>query len=236
MKTKYLICVATVSALTSIVATTNAAKSATIVQSASVPLMPTNITDELLTPVINPFDTSLGTLDSVTIEFNGLMSGDARSESLDAQPATLTWNLEGLFTLVGPNNTTLFTETATVRDSAQVAAYDGTTDFEGPSAVSFTGLTGNASGEITFTNGSVFNAFLGTEPIDFFFSAETTSIVTGTANIVNAISTQAQADVQVTYDYTPEPEPVPEPTTALGLGLVAGLKLLWKGKAKDVKC
>ncbi|NEO64820.1 MAG: choice-of-anchor E domain-containing protein, partial [Moorea sp. SIO4G2] len=45
--------------------------------------------------------------DAVTIEFNGLMSGDARSESLDAKPATLTWNLEGLFTLVGPNNTTV---------------------------------------------------------------------------------------------------------------------------------
>ena len=231
MKTKYLICVATVSVLSSIVATTTAAKSATIVQSASVPLMPTNITDEPLTPVINPFDTSLGTLDSVTIEFNGLMSGDARSESLDAQPATLTWNLEGLFTLVGPNNTTLFTETATVRDSAEVAAYDGTTDFQGPSAVSFIGLTGNVSGEKTFTNDSVFNAFLGTEPVDFLFSAETISIVTGTANIVNAIATKAQADVTVTYDYTPsEPEPVPEASSVLGLGLVAGLKLFWKRK------
>ncbi|NEO74368.1 choice-of-anchor E domain-containing protein [Moorena sp. SIO3H5] len=231
MKTKYLICVATVSVLSSIVATTTAAKSATIVQSASVPLMPTNITDEPLTPVINPFDTSLGTLDAVTIEFNGLMSGDARSESLDAQPATLTWNLEGLFTLVGPNNTTLFTETATVRDSAEVAAYDGTTNFEGPSAVSFIGLTGNVSGEKTFTNDSVFNAFLGTEPVDFLFSAETISIVNGTANIVNAIATKAQGDVKVTYDYTPsEPESVPEPTTPLGLGLVAGLKLLWQRK------
>ncbi|OLT63484.1 hypothetical protein BJP37_25170 [Moorena bouillonii PNG] len=231
MKTKYLICVATVSVLSSIVATTTAAKSATIVQSASVPLMPTNITDEPLTPVINPFDTSLGTLDSVTIEFNGGMSGDARSESLDAQPATLTWNLEGLFTLVGPNNTTLFTETATVQDSAEVAAYDGTTDFQGPSAVSFIGLTGDVSGEKTFTNDSVFNAFLGTDPVDFLFSAETISMVTGIANIVNAIATKAQADVTVTYDYTPsEPEPVPEASSVLGLGLVAGLKLFWKRK------
>ncbi|NEP33046.1 choice-of-anchor E domain-containing protein [Moorena sp. SIO3B2] len=231
MKTKYLICLATVSVLTSIVATTTAARSATIVQSASVPLMPTNINDEPLTPVINPFDTSLGTLDAVTIEFNGLMSGDARSESLDAKPATLTWNLEGLFTLVGANNTTLFTQTATVRDSAVVAAYDGTLDFQGESAVSFIGLTANVSGEKTFTNGSVFNAFLGTQPVDFFFSAETISIVNGTANILNAIATKAQGDVQVTYDYTPsEPESVPEPTTPLGLGLVAGLKLLWQRK------
>ncbi|WP_293039518.1 choice-of-anchor E domain-containing protein [Moorena sp. SIO1F2] len=183
---------------------------------------------------MNPFDTSLGTLDAVTIEFNGLMSGDARSESLDAKPATLTWNLEGLFTLVGPNNTTLFTQTATVGDSAQVAAYDGTLDFQGESAVSFIGLTVNVFGDKTFTNGSVFNAFLGTEPIDFFFSAETTSIVTGTANILNAIATKAQGDVQVTYNYTPsEPESVPEPATPLGLGLVPGLKLLWQRKAED---
>ncbi|MGK7919817.1 MAG: PEP-CTERM sorting domain-containing protein [Trichodesmium sp.] len=193
-------------------------------------LATTDITDALLS--IQKFDGSLGTLKNVTVGFDGQIVGDAKVESTDAEAQTLTFDLSGLLTLVESNNildNPLFELEAKASDSFDASPDDGVLDFGGTSGKSFDGLIAAVSGEVDYTEQDILDFFTGNGDVEFLFSAETKSEVTGTANLFTGTTTQAAASVTVKYFYE-KPERVPEPSTILGLGLFAGAGILSKKK------
>jgi len=201
-------------------------------------LAPTDITDALLS--VQKFDGSLGTLQNVTVGFDGQIIGNARVESEDAEPQTLTFNLSGILKLVEYTDTidNLFEETVSTSDSFDATAYDGTLDFGGTSGKTFEGLTATFNGENVFVDQTALDFFTGADNVDFLFSTSTTSRVTGAANITSSISTKAGATVTVTYKYDDmsggvSPEPTPEPAAILGLGLFAGVGILSKNRSAN---
>ncbi len=194
-------------------------------------MAPTDITDALLS--VQKFDPSLGTLNSVTIAFDGQIVGNARVESLDAQARTLTFSLSGNLTLIESTNTLinpLFEESISASDSFNASAFDDDIDFEGTSGTTFNGLTATLSGENFYDTADVLNFFTGDDNVEFLFSSSSEGGVTGPANIASIISTQAGSSVTVTYDFIGAPRPVststPEPKTILGLLAFAAVGLL----------
>lgn len=225
-------------AFTGVIANAGTANALTKTYTDTFELAPTDITDALLS--VQKFDGNLGKLKNVTIGFDGQIVGDALVESLDAQAQTLTFNLGGTLTLLGDDilNNPLFEETVSASDSFEATAFDGVTDFGGTSGQSFQGLTATLSGQNFYDDQNVLDFFTGTENLEFLFSANTNSSVTGAANLLAGITTQAGASVTVTYHYEDFdggvlPERVPEPSAILGLGLFAGVGFLSKKKASN---
>jgi hypothetical protein len=229
MKTAIWSALTATSALTGIVATTNIANASTITQNASFGPATTNISDQPIS--IEKFDPSQGMLNSVKIDFTGLVNGDVGFENKDAQPATVTVTLSADISLKLPDGTPLLALSPTNETQTSVASYDGTTDFSGPSGRTFQGLSAEKSGTQTFTDSSLLKLFTGTGDANILFSALATSTVKGTGNIASYVDTSAGAKlITVTYNYGQTPTEVPETTPILGLGLVAGLGIASLGK------
>ena len=214
----------------------------TINQTASVSLQPTDITDEVLVPLITKFDTAKGTLNQVIVEFTGqIVTTTGQVESLDAQPQTITANLSGTFSLGGLGGD-LFSSPVAATAQKDVTKFDGAIDFaDSGSGFVFSGLKGTHTDTVTYTNvDGVFDSFKGNagEALDtpFTFSALGKATVDSSANVASVIITEASADVSVTYDYTPPTTDIPEPGTLAGLALVSGviaLRRRWMAACTD---
>lgn len=246
MKAKFLnsvtrTSITTASTFTSILLGTAIANAATISYTAAYQPTPVDIefgapTGYGFTDIVNSilsiqkFDSSLGTLNSVLVEFTGSMRGDAEFESRDARPQTITVDLSGLLTLVGPDNNPVFNLNPQEIRQENVSRYDGVTDFGGTSGRTISGISAEASTSETITDFSALAPFIGSGTVDFSFSARAQSAIRGSGNIISGISTFAKADIKVIYDYTEVPKKVPESSMVLGLGLIAGFGLLSQRK------
>lgn len=241
MKAKLLTAITATTALTATLSIANVANAASLSYTASyqqteedkeyVPYEGYGLTDiknALLS--IQKFDSSLGTLDSVMIDFTGSMIGDAQFESRDSRPQTVTVDLSGLVTLTGPNDTTLFDLNPTNQTQYNVSRYDGRTDFAGTSGRTIEGLKAEETGSKTLTDASSLSSFVGSGSVNFSFSSTATSVVKGSGNIVSGVNTYSKAGIKVTYNYSEAPRKIPEPSVTLGLGLLAGFGLLSQKK------
>ena len=95
----------------------------------SVALSLTNWDDSVTVPLLDP---ALGNLLSVSWELNGHVEGEAKFESLDASPATITMNLAAELELLRPDLTVLSVVLPLVATVDDADAFDGTIDFMGP--------------------------------------------------------------------------------------------------------
>lgn len=231
MKTKLLNTLGAATTLAGIVATTGIANAASISYTSSSNYEFTDIIDAPLS--VQKFDSSLGTLQSVKIEFTGDILGNAGFENRSPTPSQTTVNLSSEFSLQ-LNGQSLFALNPQYSSSYQVTKYDGVTDYSGTSGKTLSNLTATQFGTQSFTDGTFLQSFIGNGDIDFLFSAIATSLVTGSGNMRSYIDTYAKAGVKVTYDYE-EVKSVPEASTTLGIGLVAGLFLLSQRKKSLLK-
>jgi len=182
-------------------------------------------TDIINAPLFLPqFQSSYGILNSATLEFDGLILGDAGFESNNATARTITVDLSGLLTLNDANGNSLLSLKPQQLYSYNVAKSDNILDYAGASGKTLEGLTTQDSGSKTFT-GSDLTPYIGNGTINYSFSAEATSRVKGSGNMSSYVNTKAGAGVKISYNYTRK---IPEPTTIVGLGVVAGLGLLSK--------
>lgn len=194
--------------------------------SATIGLSPTNWVDSVSIPKWDP-DGPLfaavpdnAVLAKVTIKLEGHVEGDAKFESLDASPATVTGELSAAIALFRPDNSILLVVTPLANFSENVGAYDGVLDFGGTSGRTFAGLSQDVDdtgmsppgGDLPlFDNGAL------NEMIVLPVVAAGTSTASGAGNLVAQFATNASAKVTVTYTYIPEPA-----STTLGfLGLGA---------------
>ncbi|WP_104901989.1 choice-of-anchor E domain-containing protein [Nostoc sp. 'Peltigera membranacea cyanobiont' N6] len=228
MTTKLLNTLAAATTLAGIVATSGVANAASLSYTSSSNYDLTDIIDAPLS--VQQFNSSLGTLQGVTIEFTGNILGNAGFENRSQAPTPVTVNLASQFSL-GLNNQSLLALNPQYSYSYQVAKYDGTTDYGGTSGKTVSNLTATQSATQSFTNTQFLQSFIGNGNVDFLFSALATSAVTGSGNMRSYIDTYAKAGIKVTYDY----QSVPEPSATLGVGLIAGLCLLSQRKKSWLK-
>jgi hypothetical protein len=231
MHSKIFHALATATTFAGIIATTGVANAATLTSSSSTNFSLTNINDSPLT--IQQFDSSLGTLKSVKIEFTGDLLGTASFENVGPTATPVTVNLASNLGLK-LNNQSLFALSPQNSFNYQVSGYDGTLDFAGASGKSVTGLSASKSETKTYTDSQFLQSFIGSGNLEFLFSAFAQSAVTGSGNMFASITTEAKAGIKVTYDYEAL-KTVPEPSAVIGFGLIAGVGVVSKSKKNRLK-
>ncbi|MCC5646843.1 PEP-CTERM sorting domain-containing protein [Nostoc sp. CHAB 5824] len=231
MTTKLLNTLAAATTLAGIVATSGVANAASLSYTSSSNYDFTDIIDAPLS--IQKFDSSLGTLQGVTIEFTGDILGNAGFENRSQTPTPVTINLASQFSLQ-LNNQSLLALNPQYAYSYQVAKFDGILDYGGTSGKTVSNLTATQSATQSFTNTQFLQSFTGNGNIDFLFSAIANSVVTGSGNMRSYVDTYAKAGIKVTYDYN-DVKSVPEPSSTLGVALIAGLCLLSQRKKSWIK-
>ncbi len=184
----------------------------------SVSLQRTNWSETLS---VSQFDTSLGTLNFVTIALEGILAGDSGAESLEAGASVVTLNLR---TLVTASTTALGTVASALPESSitqGLAAFDSVLDFAGPSGFRVNGQSATNTTTSVLT-GSDMAEFIGTDTVDLTIDSLGLSFGFGAGSVVQLFITDAAANLTVTYDYTEVPPIAPVP-------LPAGLPLLLVG-------
>ena len=170
----------------------------TLVYTVAVPLHTTNWNQAMSIP---KFTEPLACLQSICFELRGHVEGAAKFESLDAEPATVSMNLEATITLQRPDGSPLVTVIPLAHTVDAVTAFDGVIDFGGTSGKSYTGLTGNAADTKCTVDPDDFALFTGVGNINLPAVALGTSNGSGAGNLILQFNTWASAEVVVTYTY-----------------------------------
>ena len=177
----------------------------------------TNFTNEPLSPNVNLFDPSLGTLLSVSESHSATIQGNITSQNLSpSSPTVITAALSGSYQIDGLNQP-ISQPTKTISTQPMPAGVFGS----GTDTVTFPPIAITDSSTTTFTDAA---------SLAFFTSSSDRSTVTVTMNATGAASasapngnllttteTSAMAAVTVTYTYLP---PAPACPTVVGLGRI----------------
>ena len=154
-------------------------------------------------------------LTGISFTLDGSVSGNAKFESLDAAPATVTMNLQAMIKLYDPSNNVLVVTLPVVWTSDNVSAFDGVIDFGGTSGKSYLGETNSDSQTGTSTD---YATFTGSGNISLPVTAQGSSNGSGAGNLILQFNTFAAASASVTYTYS---ETVPEPASLVSLAIGA---------------
>lgn len=184
---------------------------------------------------IGKFDTNLGTLNSITFDLVGTVSGSGRAESLDGAASSVTLALSSVLTLYRPDGSTLVVTNPVFSKGYSLSAFDGAIDFAGSSGAA-TGQVSSSHGEsFVSSSSSDFALFsqAGGGTLSLGLGATGLSNASGAGNLISQFATSAAGNVTVTYNYTAA-APVPEPETYAmligGLGLLGAVRRRKGGK------
>lgn len=170
------------------------------------------------------FNSNLGTLNSITFELSGTVTGSGKAESLDASPSTVTLSLSSLLKLTRPDGSTIVVTNPVFSNAYNLAAFDGAIDFAGTSGVKTGPVSSSHTEIVTSSSSSDFALFsqAGGGTINLALGATGLSSGSGAGNLLSQFNTSAAGSVKVTYDYTAAPVPEPETYAMLigGLGLL----------------
>ena len=164
---------------------------------------------------VSQFDPALGALISATVLFEVASSGRVDSESLDASPTTLAFNIGANGELTGGGLTGTIEVNPLAAGSFNATAFDAVVDFAGSSGTSLAGLNDTKSEQAVLTGGDL-APYIGNGSITFDVSVVADSSASGAGNLITAFSNSAAANVSVTYEYA---EPVPEPSSVAMLAV-----------------
>ncbi len=174
----------------------------TLSQTATFPSTQTNFS---LQKLIDQFDDSLGTLESVEIIHEGAITSEIQVENTSPTSAsTISGNVSGNMKLTGPGFSSSL-ELSGDAGSFDAALFDGDIDFDGTSGHSFGSKTVSGTKSIILT-GSDLAPFIGDGKITLTEEAEATSWANGGGNLIASLNSQAEAKVTVVYTYVPSNE------------------------------
>lgn len=188
----------------------------------------TNWSSSLALPKWDPTLFPGQVLTGISFELEGEVSGDAKFESLDGAPATVTMNLQATVTLTDPSLNVLAVAIPVANTVDNVTAFDGTIDFGGTSGKSYLGLFASDSD----TGSSVdYPTFTGPGNILLPISGAGNSNGSGAGNLVLQFATSAAASASVTYTYQPVPEPAGFVILGMALLGLIGARVVGKRRA-----
>jgi hypothetical protein len=191
-------------------------KADTIEFTDTIPVSNTTWSDSMSIPLFNP---GLGTLQSIEFELKGTVQGTAQYESLDADAATITLNLQAQITLQRPDLSQLVVVIPVVNVVENATAFDGLIDFDGGSGSTFANLMGMATETSTSPPpASDLALFTGFGNIILPVTAQGISSGSGAGNLIQQFMTNAGAELKVKYTYV-----VPEPGSMIML--ISGLAM-----------
>ena len=166
--------------------------------SATFPTEVTNWTDSRTVP---PFDTETGTLTAVDISQTATITSSVAAESLDSEPTIITATVSGEVSVsVGDHSSLSVPHVQAGQFSAE--AYDGTSDWDGPSGHNFGEHTASDSNTVT-VEGSALDLFTGPDSVSVDATVDATSNTSGSGNVLNLIATTASVEAALTYHYIP---------------------------------
>jgi len=160
-----------------------------------------DFTDFTKTLSLSQFNTSLGTLTSVSLTYG---EDVLDSGSLSTGNKSLTYSFTGTSTLA--NSTLGISQTASVTETGTLGAGGSTSISDSKS---------NTGGPVT----GPLAPFEGAGTINFTLTGTGTSDLSGGGNVSDSVATEAGGFVKVTYNYNP----IPEASTLLGLGSMLGI-------------
>ena len=173
---------------------------------------------------LTKFDGSLGTLNSITFTLQGTVLGDAKFESLDTSPTTVTMNLSSILTLQRPDLSTLVQVIPLCSTTDNAGPFDTVIDFVGESGKTYIGLSNTAINDFTSPPpASDLALFTGSGNIILPITATGHSTGSGSGNLLTQFSSNASALGTIVYNYTPVPEPSSMVALLAGIGGLAGL-------------
>ena len=184
--------------------------------------------------VVSQFDSSLGTLNSVSITVSTALQASLGIENTNpSSPAsgTKAFNVYTYFTSgseyydTGASVTLSFdgsaVSTAAYTDATKyvvnLSKYDGVTDYAGTSGTTVVTFTPSNSNALFYNSGLA--SFIGTGSLTFGLVSDAHTSLRTPSNFSTSMSTTGQAGVTVNYDYTPTPEPAT--IGLLGLGALS---------------
>jgi hypothetical protein len=171
---------------------------------------------------ITKFDTSLGQLLSVRISMSSTVTTNARAENQDATPRNLDADVGSNVTLFTPTNGVLLNFLPSQNITGNFGAYDGNTDYNGPSGQTYPQYSITDSTQATLTPVSPnFALFEGGPNETIILPTIADSYLNFNiglaANFNTLIETFASLEVQVIYTYQeptiPDPTPTPSPSS-----------------------
>jgi hypothetical protein len=155
------------------------------------------------TAQVAQFDPSLGTLQSVDIINTTTLQSEFQIENLDSEAGNISSTINGGVTVTVPGVSPL-TASASLSNSFDAAAYDGTIDFTGTSGHDSGLQSQSGSNSATnLTDPAVLAEFEGTGTVTLSGHATSRSSVSGPGNVLALLNTSAGAQVQVVYHYIP---------------------------------
>ena len=168
--------------------------------------------------VVDGFDDELGTLLEVTVPSQTLhLDTDAVFENTAQTAVTFEEHMSYQVTFTSPGGLASpapITGTIQRVPSQTLAAFDGTLDFTGPSAVAQPSTARDAAAaSVSSSVPAVLAAFTGGDVAFHVVSAIGETFTGGGGNIEARINTFAAASVRVCYRYEPEAPPTTSPPT-----------------------
>ncbi len=173
------------------------------------------------------FDTTLGTLNSIVFNLQGVETAVQKVESLDGAASVITATTSGSMTLFRPDNSLLVVTAPTVVNAFSATAFDNGIDFGGTSGASFTTTSATTSNFATYTGGADLALFsvAGVGTIALPVTATGNAQATGAGNMITSFNTSGSTTAFVTYNFTVAAA-VPETSTYGSIGAVALVGLL----------
>ncbi|HBG27463.1 MAG: hypothetical protein A2Y10_02720 [Planctomycetes bacterium GWF2_41_51] len=167
--------------------------------------------------LVSQFDSSLGTLNSVTITFYTALQGSLGFENLKQFGGNFSISTNNIYAAVvigggicasNYNDNQMYTAT--------LGAYDGTTDYAGTSGTILATYSDSDTMPFFFNTPDSMAQFLGTGNMTFTTQTFSMMSLGLPTNSEAAINTTGQASVTISYDYTPVPEPATIAILSLG--------------------
>jgi uncharacterized repeat protein (TIGR01451 family) len=158
-------------------------------------------TDFSLQGLLDQFDPSLGTLQSIDITHTGSITSQIQVENTSTTSTShISGTVSGNLALQGPGGLADNLSLSQYAGSFDAAKYDSSTDYQGASGTSFGIKTANGSDNLSLT-GNQLTPYIGTGQVRLTESAQATSNATGGGNLNTEITSTGQATLTVVYNY-----------------------------------